>query len=53
MRFSEGTTKGRFAEINNQNIFNDHEDVIDFPRENFSWVYRSMLNQVIMLMILP
>jgi len=23
MRFSEGTTKGRFAEINNQNIFND------------------------------
>lgn len=50
MRFSEGTTNGRFAEINNQNIFNDHEDVIDFPRENFSWVYRSRL---IMLMILP
>lgn len=45
MRFSEGTTKGRFAEINNQNIFNDHEDVIVFTREDFSWVYRSILNQ--------
>lgn len=45
MRFSEGTTKGRFAEINNPNIFNNHEDVIVFTREDFSWVYRSILNQ--------
>jgi len=46
MRFSEGTTKGRFAEINNPDIFQDHEDVIVFTREEFDWVYRSMLNQV-------
>ena len=46
MRFSEGTTKGRFAEITNPDIFQDHEDVIIFTREEFSWVYRSLLNQV-------
>lgn len=46
MRFSEGTTKGRFAEITNPDIFRDHEDVIIFTREEFSRVYRSILNQV-------
>ena len=46
MRFSEGTTKGRFAEITNPDIFQDHEDVIIFTREEFSWVYRSLINQV-------
>lgn len=46
MRFSEGTTKGRFAEITYPDMFNDKEEVIVFTREEFSWVYRSMLNQV-------
>jgi hypothetical protein len=46
MRFSEGTTKGRFAEITNPKIFQDHEEVIVFTREEFGWMYRSMMNQI-------
>ena len=46
MRFSEGMSKGRFAEINNPEMFNENEEVIVFTREEFSWVFRSMLNQI-------
>lgn len=46
MRFSEGTTKGRFAEMTNPDKFEQNEEVIVFTREEFSWVYRSMLNQI-------
>ncbi|ADZ09996.1 hypothetical protein Metbo_1773 [Methanobacterium lacus] len=40
-RFSEGTKKGRFAEITDPDIFQDHEEVIVFTREEFGWIYRS------------
>ncbi|UTB32039.1 MAG: hypothetical protein NKF70_11120 [Methanobacterium sp. ERen5] len=46
MRFSEGTTKGRFVDITNPDKFEQNEEVIVFTREEFSWVYRSMINQV-------
>jgi len=46
MRFSKGTTKGRFAEITNPDVFNEQEEVIVFTREEFGWMYRSILNQV-------
>lgn len=46
MRFSEGTTKGRFAEITDPDIFQGHDEVIVFTREEFSWVYKSMMSQL-------
>ncbi len=46
MRFSEGTTKGRFVELNHPEMFQDHEDIIVFTREEFSWMYKSMLDQI-------
>jgi len=46
MRFCEGTTKGRFADITDPNIFEDHEEVIVFTREEFSWMHRSLMNQI-------
>ncbi|UTB32698.1 MAG: hypothetical protein NKF70_14670 [Methanobacterium sp. ERen5] len=46
MRFSEGTTKGRFVDITDPDRFEQNEEVIVFTREEFSWVYRSLMNQI-------
>ena len=45
MRFSEGVPKGRFAELNPE-MFQDHEEVIVFTREEFSRFYNSMMEQI-------
>ena len=46
MRMSEGVPKGRFAELNNPEMFQEHEEVIVFTREEFSRFYNSMMEQI-------
>lgn len=42
MRVSEGVTRGKFAEIENPEIFREREEVVVFTRDEFNRVYRSM-----------
>ncbi|WP_286476565.1 hypothetical protein [Methanobacterium sp. CWC-01] len=44
MRFSEGTPQGRHAKITSPEMFNEHEEVIVFTREEFSRVYLSIMD---------
>ena len=46
MRMSEGVPKGRFAELNNPEMFQDHEEVIVFTRDEFNRFYTSMREQI-------
>jgi hypothetical protein len=46
MRFSQGASYGRYGELYNPEIFNDREEVIVFKREEFGWVFRSMMKQI-------
>lgn len=46
MRFSEGMSKGRFAEITYPETFEQNEEVIVFTREEFSRMYYSMQDQI-------
>ena len=46
MRMSEGTPKGRFAELYHPEMFQDHEEVIVFTREEFNRFYTSMRDQI-------
>jgi len=46
MRVSEGVPKGRIAELNNPEMFQEHEEVIVFTREEFSRFYNSMMEQI-------
>lgn len=46
MRVSEGATYGRFAEIYNTEMFQEHEEVIIFTREEFNRTYSSMCEQI-------
>lgn len=46
MRFSEGTPQGRYAEITYSEMFNDHEEVIVFTRDEFSRVYMSIMERL-------
>jgi len=46
MRVSEGVPKGRIAELYNPEMFQEHEEVIIFTREEFSRFYNSMQNQI-------
>ena len=45
MRVSEGMPKGRFAELSNPEMFQEHEEVIVFTREQFAMYYTSMMDQ--------
>jgi hypothetical protein len=46
MRFSQGVPKGRFAELYHPEMFQKHEEVIVFTREEFSRFYNSMIGQI-------
>ena len=46
MRMSEAVPKGRFAELYRPEMFQEHEEVIVFTREEFSRFYNSMMEQI-------
>jgi hypothetical protein len=46
MRFSQGTSYGRYGELYHPEIFSDREEVIVFKREEFANAYRSMTDQI-------
>ena len=46
MRMSEGVPRGRIAELYNPEMFQEHEEVIVFTREEFNRFYTSMQDQI-------
>ena len=46
MRVSEGLPRGRIAELYNPEMFQEHEEVIVFTREEFNQFYNSMQQQI-------
>jgi hypothetical protein len=46
MRVSEGEPRGRFAELYNPGIFQEHEEVIVFTRQEFNRIYTSIQEQI-------
>jgi len=46
MRVSEGEPRGRFTELYNQGIFQEHEEVIVFTRQEFNRIYTSIQEQI-------
>ena len=46
MRVSEGVPIGQFAELYNPEMFQEHEEVIVFTREEFNSFYNSMLDEI-------
>ena len=46
MRVSEGVPRGRIAELYNPEMFQEHEEVIVFTRDEFSRFYNSMQKQI-------
>ena len=46
MRVSEGVPRGRIAELYNPKLFQEHEEVIVFTRDEFSRTYTSMREQI-------
>ncbi|WP_048189846.1 hypothetical protein [Methanobacterium sp. SMA-27] len=46
MRVSEGIPNGRIAELSHPEMFQEHEEVIVFTRDEFSRFYTSMREQV-------
>ncbi len=46
MRVSEGVPRGRIAELYKPGIFQKHEEVIVFTRDEFSRTYTSMKEQI-------
>ena len=46
MRVSEGVPKGRIAELYNPEMFQEHEEVIVFTRDEFNRIYTSMREQI-------
>jgi hypothetical protein len=46
MRVSEGVPKGRIAELYNPEMFEEHEEVIVFTREEFNRFYTFMQDQI-------
>ena len=46
MRVSEGVPDGRFAELYNSEMFQEHEEVIVFTREEFNRTYTSIWKQI-------
>jgi hypothetical protein len=46
MRVSEGVPRGRIAELYNPEMFQEHEEVIVFTKEEFNRFYTSMQDQI-------
>ncbi len=46
MRVSEGVPRGRIAELYNPGMFQEHEEVIVFTRDEFTRTYTSMGEQI-------
>jgi len=46
MRVSEGVPRGRVAEVYHPELFQEHEEVIIFTREEFSRTYTSIQRQL-------
>jgi hypothetical protein len=46
MRMSEGVPNGRIAELYKPELFNEHEEVIIFAREDFNRTYSSIREQI-------
>ena len=46
MRVSEGVPNGRIAELYNPEMFQEHEEVIVFTRDEFNRFYTSMQRQI-------
>ena len=46
MRLSEGIPNGRIAELSDPEMFQEHEEVIVFTREEFKYFYTSMMEQI-------
>ena len=46
MRVSEGVPNGRIAELYNPDMFQEHEEVIVFTRDEFNRFYTSMRRQI-------
>ena len=46
MRVSEGVPRGKIAELYNPGMFDEHEEVIVFTRDEFSRTYTSMREQI-------
>jgi hypothetical protein len=46
MRVSEGVPDGRIAELYNPEMFQEHEEVIVFTREEFNRTYTSIMKQI-------
>jgi hypothetical protein len=46
MRVSEGVPRGRISELYNPKMFQEHEEVIVFTRDEFSRTYTSMRAQI-------
>jgi len=46
MRVSEGVPRGRIAELYNPGMFQEHEEVIVFTRDEFNRTYTSMREQI-------
>ncbi len=46
MRVSEGVPKGRIAELYHPEMFQEHEEVIVFTRDEFNRFYNSMQDQI-------
>src|SRR5664280_1915365 len=46
MRVSEGVPRGRIAELYNPEMFQEHEKVIVFTKEEFNRFYTSMQDQI-------
>ena len=46
MRVSEGVPNGRIAELYNPEMFQEHEEVVVFTRDEFNRFYTSMQEQI-------
>jgi len=46
MRMSEGVPRGRIAELYHPEMFQEHEEVIVFTRDEFKRAYTSMREQI-------
>jgi hypothetical protein len=46
MKVSEGVPRGRYVELYNPEMFEEHEEVIVFTRDEFSRIYTSLQEQI-------
>jgi hypothetical protein len=46
MRASQGASYGNYGELYHPEVFDDHEEVIVFKREEFASAFKSMMNSI-------